>query len=178
MKMTIICMILWFLPTILSAQSADALQTEAMNKLDWFIGEWQGEAWTKMGPANPDTVIMVEKIKKSLNGTIILVEGVGREKTSMGEPGKVVHNAFAVISYDEKAQKFRWQAWRVLGGYFNESEPIITQDGFSWSIKTPRGIMRYTLKLTDKGEWHEVGEYSRDGEEWQKFFNMLLSRTD
>ena len=60
---TIICMILWFLPTILSAQSADALQTEAMNKLDWFIGEWQGEAWTKMGPANPEKLFITPLLK-------------------------------------------------------------------------------------------------------------------
>ena len=90
----------------------------------------------------------------------------------------IIKVALTELSFDEKDHKYRWQSWRVPGGYFNEHEPAVTENGFSWSIETPRGVMKYTLRLTENGEWHEIGEYSRDGEQWQKFFNMLLRRVD
>jgi hypothetical protein len=32
------------------------------------------------------------------------------------------------------------------------------------------------MTLTEKGEWHEVGEYSLDGKAWTKFIEMTLTR--
>jgi hypothetical protein len=36
--------------------------------------------------------------------------------------------------------------------------------------------MRFTVRLNEKGQWFEVGEFSRDGKAWQKFFEMTLER--
>jgi hypothetical protein len=30
--------------------------------------------------------------------------------------------------------------------------------------------------VTEKGEWNEVGEFSRDGEKWMQFFEMTLTK--
>jgi hypothetical protein len=34
----------------------------------------------------------------------------------------------------------------------------------------------FTIKRTDKDEWHEMGETSRDGKSWHQFFEMVLHR--
>lgn len=54
----------------------------------------------------------------------------------------------------------------------------VTDKGFIWGFKEPqRGVeVKYTMKLTDKGEWHEIGEYSLDGKTWTKIIEMTLSR--
>jgi hypothetical protein len=121
---------------------------------------------------------MVETIRKNLDGTIILIEGVGRRKMPQMVDGEIVHHAFAVLSYDEKKHSYRWQSWRIPGGLYNEVEPTITERGFQWSMETPRGKMRYTATLNEKGEWEEIGEFSRDGQDWHPFFGMLLRRVD
>ena len=38
------------------------------------------------------------------------------------------------------------------------------------------GMTRYTARLDDRGQWFEVGEMSKDGVEWRKFFETTLAR--
>ena len=40
----------------------------------------------------------------------------------------------------------------------------------------PTGRVRFTIALTPAGEWSEIGEYSRDGTAWAKFFAMTLKK--
>jgi hypothetical protein len=35
---------------------------------------------------------------------------------------------------------------------------------------------RFTITLTPAGEWWEIGEFSRDGTTWTKFFEMTLKK--
>jgi hypothetical protein len=160
----------------LFAQSADSVQREGIKQLDWWVGQWKGDAWSSMGPGRRDTTMMVETIRKNLDGTIILIEGLGRRKMPPMEEGDIVHHAFAVLSYNDKKQSYRWQAWRIPGGIYTEIEPIVKEDKFYWSMETPRGKMKYSVTLNDKGQWEEIGEFSSDGQTWRQFFGMLLSR--
>jgi hypothetical protein len=53
------------------------------------------------------------------------------------------------------------------------------EKGMVWGFKEPsRGFdIRYTVKITDKGEWNEVGEMSMDGSKtWRKFFEMTVAK--
>lgn len=130
MRTTFVLIILLAFVTLLAAQSPDVLhketmkQKEAIKKLQWWIGEWKGEAWTQMGPVKRETVHMTETIKSHLDGTVILVEGVGRRGGSGPDKGEIVHNAFAVVSYDSKAGKYRWNSWRVPGGFTTSMSPL------------------------------------------------------
>jgi len=46
-----------------------------------------------------------------------------------------------------------------------------------WGFQTPQGgRVRYTIKLTDQGDWFEIGEFSADEKNWRKFFEMTLQR--
>lgn len=160
----------------LFAQTPDSVQRDAVQKLDWWVGQWKGEAWSSMGPGRHDTTMMVETIRKGLDGTIIFVEGVGRRKLPEAKEGDIVHNAFAVLSYDARKKAYRWQAWRVPGGIYTEAWPIVGANTFQWGMETPKGKMRYSMTLNENGQWQEVGEFSPDGQTWQQFFGMLLAR--
>ncbi len=54
----------------------------------------------------------------------------------------------------------------------------VSENTLVWGFENPRaGTIRFTIKLNEKGQWFEIGEISRDGKAWQKFFKMTLSRT-
>ncbi len=157
------------------SQSPEMMQKEAMKKMEWLVGEWSGNAWTQIGPQNRDTVEMHESISLELNGTILKIKGTGYHAKPNGVK-EVAHDAFAVVSYDAPNQKYRWQSWRVPGGYFTEYVPEVAENTFSWTMETPRGKMKYKLQRNEKGQWHETGHFSQDGENWFPFFEMLLNK--
>ena len=46
-----------------------------------------------------------------------------------------------------------------------------------WGFAVPQaGRVRFTITLTQAGEWWEIGEFSRDGATWAKFFEMTLKK--
>lgn len=57
------------------------------------------------------------------------------------------------------------------------SNPVKHLNGGIPELTPPRGgTIRYTMDLTDAGEWHEIGERSSDGTKWEKFFEMTLRK--
>ena len=75
----------------------------------------------------------------------------------------------------------RDQPWGVAGDperLWTTAELKQTDKGFEWGFEDPtRGTkVRYVMTVTDKGEWHEVGDYSQDGKTWTRFFEMTLTK--
>jgi hypothetical protein len=144
-----------------------------MKKLEHWVGEWTGTAWFDAGGHRMETA-MVERIQWKLDGSALLVEGVGRAKGGPAD-GRVVHNALAVLSYDPGAKKYRFHHWRESGEH-GESELRIGEDNVTWETPGPQGVARFTVTIKD-GRWHEVGEASGDGgQTWFKFMEMNLER--
>lgn len=170
-------LLLMLVPAVpLSAQNPQSSQLEEMKKLDFLIGEWKGEGWTEFIPGQRRTSPITEKAQWKLGGMILLMEGLGKTKV----PGKaeevVVHNALAVISYDAKAKLYRITSY-LADGRSIDAEARFAAEGFQWGFQTPQGFsIRYTVKLTDKGEWFERGEMSQDGKSWRQFHEMTLQR--
>jgi hypothetical protein len=148
---------------------------EEMSKLNFLVGEWEGKGTMSFGPNHKEEAIVVEKVQSRLGGAVLLIEGLGK---STGPEQRTVHNAMAVISYDTDAKEFRMRAWRMDGRYVDPTLQV-QENGFIWSFEVPQaGMMRYTMKINEKGQWHEIGEMSRDGgKNWMKFFEMTLDRT-
>lgn len=172
---------LFLLFTLLSipavAQQPDSIQREAISKLNWLAGQWKGEGFAEYRPGQRSYVNMTETIEPRLNGTVLLIEGLGRRKLADAQEGEIVHNAMAVVSYDEKAKKYRWQAWRIPGGSYLDTDLKVGDQTLEWSMTTPQGgATRFAIKLNEKGEWHEIGEYSPDNKSWNKFFEMTLRK--
>jgi hypothetical protein len=147
-----------------------------MKKLDFLAGKWNGEATVTRGK-DKLSLKQTEDVEFRLGGTVLLIEGKGTGKRAGQDKEELVFNALAVISYDPEAKRYAIKAYRAEGQSV-DAILTLTDKGFVWGFKDPqRGTqVRYTMKLTDKGEWHEVGEYSPDGKAWTQFFEMTLTR--
>lgn len=166
----------WILGIVLALVVLPADAAEGMRKLDWLVGDWKGDAKVFGGPDRGEAV-QVETVRSKLGGKLLVVEGTGRRKLDGGATGDVVHEALGIVSYDEKAKTYRFDAWTAQRGYvqawFEAGDHTAR-----WGFDTPDGgKIRYTISRTDKGEWREVGEFSRDGNPWMPFMEMLLAKT-
>ncbi len=164
-----------FLQAPVLPQTPQSSQLEQMKKLDFLIGEWKGEGWTEFIPGQRRTSPITEKAEPKLGGMILIIEGLGKTKVA-GKQEVVVHNALAVVSYDANAKLYRIKSY-LAEGRSTDAEATFVEDGFQWAFLTPQGAsIRYTVKLTEKGEWFEKGEISQDGKSWRQFHEMTLQR--
>ena len=153
-------------------------QRDAMKKLDFLIGQWKGEGWMEFAPGQRRTFKGTEVVQRKLDGLLVAIDGVHRGR--IGDKGEevVVHSAFAMVSYDDKANRYRFQAFTGRGSY-EDTEAKVSDGQLVWGMKVPQfGDVRYTTKLDEKGRWFEVGEVSQDGKAWRKFFEMTLERVE
>lgn len=166
-------LMVWCAPSL--AQSAHPSVTGEMKKLDFLVGQWQGEGWIMLGPNQRHTFRQTENVQRKVGGTVLLIEGLGKSMDT-SNAGAIVHNAFAVLSYDKDAKVFRWRAFRADGSSI-DTEAKVSENMLIWGFRDPRGgNIRFTIKLNEKGQWYEIGEMSRDGQTWLKFFEMTLNR--
>ena len=155
-----------------------AYGAEEMGKLDFLIGEWKGEAWIQMGPGKRENVIQTEKVTPKAGGKVLLVEGLGRKKLEDGTAGDVVHDAIALISWDKAKSTYRFIGHVAQQESVDTTLDMTAANTLVWGLDTPQGgKVRYTIRLNEKGQWNEVGEFSRDGTNWMKFFEMTLTKS-
>ena len=156
-------------PVALAAQAHVAAPTQ-MQKLDFLVGEWRGEGWT-MGRAGRQTFAQTERVLRLVEGHVLVIEGLGKSSE-----GVTAHQAFAVVSYDSAAAKFKARTFRAADGTWRESDITVLERGFVWGFPTPQGQVRFTMNLNDAGQWHEIGEFSMDGNTWRQFLEFTLSK--
>jgi hypothetical protein len=147
-----------------------------MTAVDFLAGEWDGTGWILMGPQGKATFNQHESIHKAAGGSVVVIEGLGTS-TDEATKGRVVHQAFAVVSYDAESKQYRWRAW-VAGGGEVAVTPEISGKKLVWGFKDPRSgrDIRFTITVTDAGEWHEIGEMVMGEGKAFQFFEMNLKR--
>lgn len=151
-------------PTALATQRAE------MKKLDYMVGQWKGTGWMERQGGRV-TFEGTEMVQSKLGGLGILIEGNFKNKE-----GVVVHETLAVLSYDEKAKNYNFRTYLANGSVGDHILSLI-EGGWQWGIQYPQGgAVRFTFKLTDKGDWFETGEFSQDGKTWRKFLEMNLRK--
>lgn len=152
-----------------SDPAAIAEQKAAMAKLAKLHGQWRGSA-TITGPAGTTKVVQTERVGPMLDGTVLVVEGRGYD-----DGGKLVFNAFAVISYDSATDQYAMSSW--TDGRSGKFPFAVTDTGFEWSIPLPNGAtIKYVATLAD-GKWTEVGSYVGSGMPPVEFAKLEVSRT-
>jgi hypothetical protein len=147
---------------------------DAMRRLSFMIGEWRGEAWMQQGPERVQTVV-TEKVESKLGGVVFVVEGRGVVPGEGQVPDKIVHDAIGVVSFELPRQEFVLRSYLTTGQWGDFTLHLI-EGGVQWSRETPAGTIRNTAYI-DGDEWHEIGEFSRDGSSWTQIMEMRLRRT-
>ena len=175
MKKIAAILLISILPLALAAQTPSSPKVAEMKRLDFLVGQWQGEGWIMLGTKQRHTFRQTENVQRKVDGTVLLIEGLGKSMDT-GDAGAIIHTAFAVLSYEKDAKVFRWRAFRADGSSI-DTEAKVSENMLVWGFRDPRGgNIRFTIKLNEKGQWFEVGEMSRDSQTWLKFFEMTLNR--
>lgn len=158
-------------------QDPAAAQVAAMQKLTPWAGQWRGSGWVLTWPSRTrQEFTITETVQSKLGGRVLLVEGLGRGKDPSSGAEIDTHVTLAVLSYDEKAQTYRFRTHEASGRALDaEARPI--DGGLEWGFRDEDSgsTIRFTIRL-DGNRWHEVGEASRDGKTWHKFLEMTLER--
>ncbi len=143
-------------------------QREAMKKLSFLVGTWKGPA-TAYLPTGPVKVEQTEQVQYKLGALILLVEGTGRLPD-----GTIKFSALATISYDEAAKVYRIRSHS--DGHFLDTELKVSEQGFQWYRPAGPAKVQFTMTLTDKGEWSEIGEVVVGNRPPQKSVELLVTK--
>lgn len=175
MKRLVAVLILLASPTLAFAQTESAANSAEMRKLDFLLGAWEGEGWMDFGPGQRRVAKVKESAQGIADGSVLTFEGLGKARSPGKDEETVVHNAFGVVWYDGEAKRFRMMAWRA--GRPIDADIKVGDETLIWGFHDQRaGQIRFTIKLDEAGQWFEIGEFSRDGTSWNKFFEMRLKR--
>ncbi len=163
---------------IVAAPSSNAQDRSAaagaVEPFGWLVGRWEGAAWIDLGPRGQQTLTQREYVSTAARGTIINISGQGTMRLPDGSD-RIAFDAFATI-HPGRDGTVAMRAYR-MDGAFVDPELRPEDGGFAWSMTDPRaGRIRYTVRRTPAGEWHEIGERSSDGQQWTRFFEMTLQR--
>ena len=159
-------------PLLAQAPADPKPAIEAVSQATFLEGSWSGEGWIQMGRGPKGEFTQIEKVESKLDGAVMLIEGIGHSK---GEDPKKVHHALAVVSFDPVGNTLVFSSF-VAGRPGLDVVAEVAQNTFKWSFSPPSGgQIRYSI-LIENGAWHEVGEYSRDGQSWYQFFEMHLTK--
>ena len=157
----------------LAAQAPDPAAVQAaIAKLDFMVGRWRGEAWQLRGSERVQTQ-MRETVERKLGGAVLLVEGRGAI-VAPGAEERVVHHALGVISWDPRTSSYTLRSY-LATGQSGDFAVTLVDGGVSWTREVPGGSIRNTARFTSD-EWHEVGEFSRDGATWTQVMELRLKR--
>ena len=149
----------------------DSLTINAMDKLSFLAGDLTGEGWIQMG-RDKHLFFQSETVDQKVNNTVIVIDGQGIDS----ETKQIIHQAFAVISFDKAQNEYLMRAYRADGNFIDAEARVDENGSFIWGFTHPQaGQMRYTILLKD-GKWMETGEMSRDGNNWFQFFEMTLAK--
>lgn len=162
------------------APSPEATVKEKMKPLMAWVGHWKGEGSMQMGPGDPKKSSVDERIESKLDGTLLLIEGIGKATDPSTNQEAVVHHAFATLTYDANSNQYKFRTHLKDGKMSDAWFKQIGENNFQWGLDTPQGgKIRYTIYLNPAaGTWEETGEYSKDGATWMKFFSMNLKKIE
>lgn len=168
MLKSIIASLLTLLALSAHAQRPDtSVQHQAMAKLSFLVGQWQGPATVTRGPGAPIKITQTEQVEYRLDGLVILIQGTGRD-----DSGKTLFQALATIAFDETTSTYRIRAYN--DGRYVDAELKALPDGFEWSYGAPGFTALNAMHLTSKGEWAETTTLTLGAAPPRKMVDMLL----
>jgi hypothetical protein len=172
MKHLFVCTALLALSTAAHAQPPSNVpeQVKAMQSCAFLAGHWAGEGWAAAGPGQRHTFHETESVEPRLGGLLLLIEGAGT-----GPTGQSTHGALAVMSYDAEQKQYRFRAYEQMGHY-TDALAECHDNTLIWTLENGPATIRYTIKLTPQGQWHEVGMLVMKGAPEQQIFEMTLDR--
>ncbi len=152
--------------------------SEPMRALRFLVGKWQGKVRYEPGVDPHQEVAWTSHVRYNLGGNMLLIDERGAE---LANPGKITKEVLVVVYWDPAAKEYPARLyWSTKDGAGSvELNANVREGTLVLHTTRPGQRNRYTLRLNDNGQWHEVGEISRDGgENWKRTFEMTLTRRE
>lgn len=145
----------------------DETAKEAVSKLAWLTGDWEGSGWRMGMDRQKHTFEQTETIRFKLDSTVLLIEGHGIAD------GRTIHDAMAIMTYDTENGDYDFRS-KLANGRGGDFSAELKGDTLYWY---PGETMRYVIWLDEQGRWYEKGEVQRNGQ-WFQFMEMTLVRKE
>jgi hypothetical protein len=145
-------------------------QRAAMKQLSFLLGKWTGEARLWLDPGEPLELLQTEKVEYKLDGLLMLIEGLGRNKTD----GQAVLHALAIVSYDDEVATYRMRAFN--DGRFLETElrPLDGKKGLTWGFVLGEIRTNSRLEISEKEQWTELTEITRRSQPSRRLMELKV----
>ncbi len=147
-------------------------QRTAMKKLKFLVGDWSGKATVLRRPGQFAEMAQTESAQFKLDGLVLVIEGVGRDKTD----GKVLLQALGLISFDDETGTYRMRAFN--DGRWLETEVKLADGGnsISWGFALGTFKTSSVLRIDENGDWTEHGELTMGERPPQKMMDLRVRR--
>ena len=145
----------------------------ALAPLAPLVGQWEGDAREFHAPGQSTLYRQHEDVVFGAGNTVLIVRGTGRAAEGANK-GAIGFEAAATIWFDADSSRLRMRAHRA------ECVAITPQlelkpDTLIWGFPVRGGRIRYILAYSST-DWHEVGQFVREGAAPFTFMDMRLKR--
>jgi hypothetical protein len=171
MRAIFLVMFLFVCP-VAFAQLADPLPVvqQKIQALNWLVGKWQGSVFITGGDGGKREFKHTLQFTSRLNNSILVLN----EAAIKGQD--TLFQNIGVLGYNNLLSKYTLQAYTNEGHHIDVYVEARDKT-MIWRIHISNNIIRYTIKLNEKGQWHQIGDSSADeGKSWNPFFESTLSR--
>lgn len=163
-----------FLAGTINAQDNSTVCREQMNALSHLSGKWRGDARIVQPGGVVVNVTQEETIEYKLDGLVLQVEGVGRNKN---EPASISFHALAFINFNASKNSYEIKSYLKDGKQTDAYFKVVEANRYDWGFDVPGGKIVYHIIIDPANhQWNEKGEFSRDGAQWYPFFEMNLTK--
>jgi len=131
------------------AQPNVAVQREALKKLDFPVGKWSVKATVTPALAQSLKLTAKQEVQFKNDGTLLTIESAGQK-----DHGENAFESLAMITYDPANSSYRYNA--IRDGQHVSAELKLTPEGFDWSGQLAAATISSSLRIDEKGEWHET----------------------
>ena len=149
--------------------------TNQMEPLSFMLGQWEGDSWSMTREGKVESKIK-EHIYCKTDCNIMIAEGLGTKIDPETNETIVVHDAYGVMYVDPETSNLTLRAYK--DSEIVESEIELIEDKIiRWKMVIPnQGTVRFTSDYSKEDKWIEIGEFSKDGENWMQFLGMDLTK--
>lgn len=162
--------------SVIQAQPDGNAARQEMKKFAEWTGTWKGSSSIQMGDRVGQSQVE-EHLQWKLDGLILMMEGTGKRVDPSTGQEKIVHNALGLLTYDSNTKEFKMRSYLGDGRSTDAWFKVIDANHFLWGFDAGPGKMKYAITTDPVAKtWKEVGEYSADGNSWQKVFEMNLTK--
>src|SRR3989304_4385986 len=150
-----------------------------MKKVDWALGQWEGEGWVESQSGGKLTFTANAISKSKLDGVIHLLEGTSKFRREGVDSEVIINSHISILSYDPKAKCYRLRSYRE-DGTCGQDELKYQDHTFRWEKRDDeRGVnQRFAMRLDEEGHLIYTGEISQDQTNWREFFHAVYRRVD